>query len=248
MNAGSSLAADSAQMVADNASRNLFMIMSQLRTQNEQLEAAIIRSGRTTAFLIVILIILLLIILRLISKRKLFASFPNYRQKKGFQPGILCLQMMNKYFYGKRSSYRKFLKLSNTESSAKSYNLEDIANTARQSGFDIKILKADLGEIYRNIKLPAMIYLPNHMAVLYAIKNDCFYLSDPYHGHIRLRTYYFASSWFVDHRNLRGIIIQLYPLKTPRKSLSGKLDLEKFKKLKPMERKSWKEYTCELEV
>lgn len=86
------------------------------------------------------------------------------------------------------------------------------------------------------------------MSVLYAIKNDLFYLSDPYYGHVKLNMFYFATSWFTDTKNLKGIAIQLYPLKNVRNAMNRKLDLEKFTRLKSWDRKNWKNYGCELDL
>lgn len=231
----------------DSLSKAYSIILHHLRIRNEELEAALLKNGRITAFLVAFLLICLLIILFTLSRKKLFASFPNYRQRKGYQPGLICLQMLYKYYYGRKISYKKVLKLSSLENKEQAMSLEDLSNAAEKTGLDCKVFKADLGMLYNEIRFPAIVYFPNHMAVLYGIKNDHFYLSDPYHGYIKLNTYYFATSWFTDNKNLKGIVLQLFPLKTARKSLRKKLDLERFSKLKSMDKRYWKDYICEIE-
>lgn len=224
------------------------VILYSLRSQNEQLEVSLIRAGRIIATLLILIIGCFLLFAVYISRKKLFRNFPYYRQKKGYQPGIVCLQIMYKYFYGKRISYKNIIKNSPFEQSPNYLSIDDLAITADSNGFDMKVLKADLRQLFRDLELPLILYMPNHMSVLYAIKNDLFYLSDPYYGHVKLNMFYFATSWFTDTKNLKGIAIQLYPLKNVRNAMNRKLDLEKFTRLKSWDRKNWKNYGCELDL
>ena len=230
----------------DSLQRTYSIILYHLRSENEQLENTLVKSRRIIAVLFVLLLILCLVINRLISKKTLFSSFPHFRQKKGYQPGIVCLQMMHKHFYRKRISYKSIIRNSPLEQNPNSLTIENIAVLSDSIGFDMKVVKADLGELYNELDVPLMLYMPNHMSVLYAIKNDMFYLSDPFYGYVKLNPFYFAASWFVDDKNLKGIAIQLYPLKKVKNVISNKLNLEKFSRLKSWDRKNWKSYGCEL--
>ncbi len=125
-------------------------------------------------------------------------------------------------------------------------SIEDLAAISDSFGFDIRVVKISLGELYQNPDLPLMLYLPNHMSVLFAIKNDMFYLSDPYYGYLKLNPFYFASSWFIDDKNMKGIAIQLYPLKNVKSSINRRLNLEKFTRLKSWSRQNWKNFGCKL--
>jgi len=232
----------------DSLQRTYSIILYRLRSENEQLGHSLINSRRIIAALFVLLLILCLVIIRLISKRMLFSSFPHFRQKKGYQPGIVCLQMMHKYFYGKRISYKSIIRNSPLEQNPNSLTIEDIAVLSDSIGFDMKVVKADLSELYNELDVPLMLYMPNHMSVLYAIRNDLFYLSDPFYGYLKLNPFYFAASWFVDDKNLKGIAIQLYPLKKVKNVISNKLNLEKFSRLKSWDRKNWKNYGCKLDL
>ncbi len=232
----------------DSLNRDYSIILFHLRSQNELYESSLIQSRRTIAVLTALLLVLVLIIILILSRKTLYKSFPHFRQKKNYQPGIVCLQMMYKYYYRKKITYNRIIKNSPLEKSPNELTIEDLAVIADNLGFDIKVVKADLGEIYKNLDLPLILYMPNHMAVLYGIKNNLFNLSDPYYGYLKLNLYYFATSWFVDQKNLKGIAIQLYPLKKVKTSINRRLNLEKFSKLKLMDRKSWKNYACELDI
>ncbi|MBN2213091.1 MAG: hypothetical protein JW723_02510 [Bacteroidales bacterium] len=232
----------------DSLQKNYSLILYHLRSENERIQLSLIRSRRIIAVLFVLLLILCLLIILLISKKTLFRSFPHFRQKKGYQPGIVCLQMIHRYYYRKRISYKNIIKNSPLEQSPDFLSIENLAAISDSLGFDIRVVKAGLGELYRDLDLPLIIYMPNHMSVLYAIKNDMFYLSDPYYGYLKLNPYYFATSWFTDDKNMKGIAIQLYPLRKVRNTIIRKLNLEKFSRLRSWDRKNWKNYGCELSI
>lgn len=234
--------------VKDSLQRNYSIILYRLRLENERLQLSLIRSRRIITALFVILLILCLSVIILVSRKTLFGSFPHYRQKKGYQPGIVCLQMMHKYFYRKRISYRSIIKNSPLEQSPDYMSVEDLAVISDSLGFDVRVIKISLGELYRDPDLPLVLYMQNHMSVLYAIKNDVFYLSDPYYGYLKLHPFYFAASWFIDDKNMKGIAIQLYPLKNVRSSINRRLNLEKFTRLKSWNRQNWKNLGCKLNM
>ena len=224
------------------------MILFHLRSENEQLELSLIQSRRMIAVLIILLLILFLFFILLISRKTLFSSFPHFKQKRGYQPGIVCLQMMHKYYYRKRISYKSIIKNTPLDQNQNFLTIENLVAISDSLGFDMKVVKADLSELYNNLDLPLILYMPNHMSVIYVIKNDMFYLSDPYYGYLKLNPFYFAASWFVDDKNLKGIAIQLFPLKKVKNSVNRRLNLEKFSRLKAWDRKNWKNYGCELEM
>ena len=232
----------------DSLKKAYSIILFNLRSQQELYEYTLIQSRRTIAFLVVISLVLIVILIIIISRKSFFKSFPHFRQKKKYQPGIVCLQMMYKYYYHKKISYKSIIKNSAFVDSPNELNIEELSVLADNLGFDLKVVKADLGEIYRELDLPVLLYMPNHMAVLFEIKNNLFYLSDPYYGYLKLNLYYFATSWFIDQKNLKGVAIQLYPLKKVKASMNRRLNLEKFSHLRQMERKTWKNYGCELEI
>lgn len=246
--ADNSIGSDSDGFSADSLQKAYSIILYRLRSQNELLEYSLIRSRKIISVLFILLLALSLIFIRLVSKRTLLAGFPYFRQKKRYQPGIVCLQMMFKYYFGKRVTYRNIIKNSGFENSPNTLTIEDMAVLANSLGFDVKVVKADFAELHQDMQLPVMVYLPNHMAVLYAIKNNFFYLSDPYYGYLKLNLFYFANSWFVDDKNLKGIAMQLFPLKNAKSSINKRLNLEKFSLLKSIDKKSWKSYVCELDI
>ena len=80
--------------VRDSLQKNYSMILFHLRSENEQLELSLIESRRIIAVLFVLLLILVLILILLISGKALFTSFPHFKQRRGYQPAIVCLQML----------------------------------------------------------------------------------------------------------------------------------------------------------
>jgi hypothetical protein len=230
----------------DSLQRNYSIILYHLRSENERLQISLIRNRHIIAALFVFLLILFLFIIMLISRKTLLSSFPHYRQKKGYQPGIVCLQMMYKYFYRRRISYKSIIKNAPLEQSPDFMSIEDLAVISDSLGFNIRVVKISLGELYRDPELPLILYMPNHMSVLYSIKNDLFYLSDPYYGYLKLNPLYFAASWFIDDKNMKGIAIQLYPLKKVKNSINRRLNLEKFTRLTSWNRQYWKNIGCKL--
>lgn len=232
----------------DSLERAYYIVLHSLRLQNEQLERAVVRSGRIIAVLFIVLVALGIMITLLSSRRTYFASFPYFRQKKGYQPGIVCLQMMHKYYYGKRVNYKSIVKNSALEGNPNELTLEDMVALSGSLGFDARVVRADLGEVYQQLRLPVIVYMPNHMAVLYALKDGFFHLSDPYYGFVKLNHYYFATSWFVDEKSLKGIAIQLFPQNKARNSVVRKLSPDRFNALKSIDKKSLKNYVCELDM
>ena len=86
------------------------------------------------------------------------------------------------------------------------------------------------------------------MTVLYAHKNEYFYLADPYYGYLKLKLYYFATTWIEDDKNMNGIAVQLYPLKQAKRSAMRKYSHDKFTDLKPVDKRSLKSYICEMRM
>lgn len=223
------------------------LIFHHLRLQNEELQMVLFRRARIISFLAVLLALAILIIIRVSSRKMLHSSFPYSRQKKGEQPGYLCLKMMYQYYYGRKITYKKIAGLLGREKN-EPVSIEDIALIAEQLDFEVKIAKVSLSDLIKDQLLPLMLFMPNHMVVLFKIKNDNFYLSDPFYGQISVKSYYFATSWLVDQNKLEGIIISLYPVKPVKRSLRSKINLDKFRKINQLDKKTWKNYTCDVEV
>jgi hypothetical protein len=232
----------------DSIERGYNIMLYLYRLQIDQMERMNFRDRRIIFILGLLIAILLFIIIRLTTRKALFSSFPYYRQKKGSQPGMVCLQMMHKYYYGKKISYKKLQRLVQTESDLNSMSVDDLAYIAEKIGFDVKVVKADLQQLNQEIQFPAILYMPNHMTVLYAHKNEYFHLADPYYGYLKLKLYYFATTWIDDDKNMKGIAIQLFPMKQAKRSTLRKLDPEKFSNLRSLDKRSWKNYTCVMDT
>ncbi|MBN2347626.1 MAG: hypothetical protein JXJ22_02245 [Bacteroidales bacterium] len=240
---------DSAMFIfkLDSMEREFQIMLYLFQLQENQVREKYEKSRSIIIILGVIVIILLFLSVKSASKKFVLTKFPYYRQKKGNQPGIICLQMMHKYYYGKKLSYKKLKKASPLEDKMDVMTLKDLAVTAGNLGFDVKVCKTDINNFSQELQIPVMVYLPNHMAVLYYYKDEFFYLADPYYGFLKLKLFYFATAWLTENNN-KGIAFQLYPLRKVKKSVRRKLDLEKFSKLTPLNEKYWENYSCEMNL
>ncbi len=232
----------------DSIERGYNIMLYLYRLQMDQMERMNFRERRIIFILGFLIAVLLFVIIRLTSRKALFSSFPYYRQKKGFQPGMVCLQMMHKYYYGKKISYKKLQRFAPAESDLNSMSVDDLAYIAEKIGFDVKVVKADMQQLYQEIQFPVILYMPNHMTVLYAHKNEYFHLVDPYYGYLKLKMYYFATTWIDDDKNMKGIAIQLFPMKQAKRSALRKLNPDKFSNLHSLDKRSWKNYTCVMDL
>ena len=84
------------------------------------------------------------------------------------------------------------------------------------------------------------------MAVIYRIEDEIIYLVDPFYGLLRLSLYYFVNSWYTDMKNEKGIVIILKPGSGYTNRHSRKMQHSKDITLKPLDKKHWGEYICEM--
>jgi len=192
-------------------------------------------------------VLCLIIILSLVKfiKNFILYSFPVYKQKKDYSPGFVCLRMVMKY-YGERISYKKVRKKSISQDTAQPLSLLDIANTSEKLGFKAEGYKTGLTQLITDLPLPALLYFPNHVVVVYKIENEFVYLADPFYGLQKLNLFYFVNTWYTDIRNQKGIVLTLKPGTNFRNHKSRKRQLKESGDIKQLDKKYLSDYLCEL--
>ncbi len=203
---------DSTEFKADTSfmEHSFTSILFQLQSLASEQEFIIKSYRKLVIILLIIMSFLIIVIIINIRKRIYFPRFPFYRQKKGYQSGLVCLQMISKY-YGKKISYKKIRKVSEIPGALKILSVNDIKKTAEKIGFNIKVIRADINRLISDLLLPLILYLPNHMAILYKITNEFVYIADPFYGFLKLKIYYFLSTWYAAGKNQSGIALLIRP-------------------------------------
>lgn len=119
-------------------------------------------------------------------------TFPFYKQPGAKDCGPTCLRIIAKH-YGKLISLQDIRELSETVRSGS--NLLKLSEAAEAIGFKTIGAKLDFKRL-REAQLPAIVHWDKrHFVVVYRIKNDKVFLSDPAYGLIRLSKEEFITRW-----------------------------------------------------
>lgn len=120
-------------------------------------------------------------------------SFPNYRQPDSKDCGPTSLRIITKY-YGKSISLQEIRNLSETQRDGTT--LSSLSKAAEILGFRTLGVKISLNRLYE-APLPCIIFhnKNQHYAVLYKIKKDTFYMSDPAFGLLKYTKKEFLNQW-----------------------------------------------------
>ncbi len=138
-------------------------------------------------------------------------KFPHYKQADYKDCGATCLKIISKH-------YKKTIPVQNlrvlSETTREGSNLFGLSEASEKIGFrslGIKISSLRLLEV----PLPCILHWnKNHYVVLYKIKNDEFYLSDPAHGLLKYSKKEFLKYWIGDNANedtKEGVALLLEP-------------------------------------
>ena len=107
-------------------------------------------------------------------------KFPHYRQYDEMDCGPTCLKIISK-FYGKNYSLDFLRTLSRTNRAGSS--LLGISEAAEKLGFRTVAAKLNFEDLEEESPLPCMAYWnQRHFVVIYKIKKNKVYVSDPAHG------------------------------------------------------------------
>ncbi len=151
-------------------------------------------------------------------------KFPFYKQMESKDCGPTCLKIIAK-FYKKTISIQQLRSLSETNRIGSS--LLGLSDASEKIGFRSIGVKLTL-KATKKIPLPCILHWnKNHYAVLYKIKKNEFYISDPAHGLLKYNQEEFLKHWIGNNANeetQEGIALLLEP--TP-KFYSSDFDKDK---------------------
>ena len=137
-----------------------------------------------------------------------FKRFPHFFQVEHSDCGATCLKIILKY-YGKNCDLAYLREL--TQVTRSGVSLQDISIASNKLMLSPRPLKANIQGLKENVHLPCILHWEQeHFVVLYKIKNEKFYLSDPGFGKLRLSEEEFFKLW-ANSSEEGGIAIELKP-------------------------------------
>lgn len=135
-------------------------------------------------------------------------KFPSYVQPDTITCGPTCLWIVSSY-YGKYFDLEDFIKNIDTEENG--VNLLKLSLTAEKIGFRSYGAKMNFEQMTRPTNLPLIaLWNFNHYIVVYKIRKNSVYVSDPSCGLIKYSKADFVSGWIGD-ANDSGVVLLLEP-------------------------------------
>ncbi|MFB9058056.1 peptidase domain-containing ABC transporter [Mariniflexile ostreae] len=138
--------------------------------------------------------------------------FPFYRQLDVKDCGPTCLKIISKH-YGKTINISELRYLSETTRTGS--NLKYLANAAESIGLKSLPAKIDFNQL-KEAPLPCILHWnKNHFVVLYKIKKDICYISDPAYGLIVYKKEEFIEHWIghnATENTEEGVVLLLEPM------------------------------------
>lgn len=138
--------------------------------------------------------------------------FPNYQQPDHKDCGPTCLKIVAKHF-GKVVALQKIRLLS--ETSRRGSSLLSLCNTAEKIGFRATGVRINYPTLSTEVAMPCILHWGNHhYVVVYKIKKNKIYLSDPARGLIVVNKVNFLEKWIgknADDHTPEGIALLLEP-------------------------------------
>jgi len=125
-------------------------------------------------------------------------KFPNYKQTEAKDCGPTCIKIIAKH-YGKNINTQQLRKLSETTREGSS--LLGLSEAVESVGFKSLGIKLAYAKLLK-APLPCIIHWnKNHYVVIYKIKRDTIYISDPAHGLITFTKDEFIKHWIGNNAN-----------------------------------------------
>lgn len=138
-------------------------------------------------------------------------KFPTYRQTESKDCGPTCIKIVAKY-YGKLINTQQLRDLSETTREGSS--LMGLSDAVESVGFKSLGVKLSLEKL-KEAPLPCILHWnKNHFVVLYKIKKNAYYISDPAHGLIILTEEEFLKHWIGNNATAQtedGICLLIEP-------------------------------------
>ena len=120
------------------------------------------------------------------------ARFPHFIQPDTKDCGPTCIKIIA-HFFGRHFSIPELRKLSETTRDGST--ILALSNTAEKIGFRTLGVKLS-AETLKEATLPCILFWNNqHFVVLYKIKKNRYYISDPAHGLIKYNQEDFLKAW-----------------------------------------------------
>ncbi len=138
-------------------------------------------------------------------------KFPNYQQTEAKDCGPTCIKIIAKH-YGKTINTQQLRSLSETTREGSS--LLGLSDAVESMGFKSLGIKLSYNKL-KEAPLPCILHWnKNHYVVLYKIKKNTIYISDPAHGLITFSKEEFIQSWIgnnADENTEEGIALLIEP-------------------------------------
>ncbi|MGQ3679024.1 peptidase domain-containing ABC transporter [Tenacibaculum discolor] len=138
-------------------------------------------------------------------------KFPNYKQTEAKDCGPTCIKIIAKH-YGKTINTQQLRKLSETTREGSS--LLGLSEAVESIGFKSLGIKLAFNKL-KEAPFPCIVHWnKNHYVVLYKIKKDTVYISDPAHGLITFTKEEFIQHWIgnnADENTEEGIALLVEP-------------------------------------
>jgi|SRR5690554_2991668 len=139
------------------------------------------------------------------------SSFPYYKQRDNKDCGPTCLRIIAKH-YKKSINIQQLRELSETTRTGSS--LLGLSDASEKLGFRSLGIKVNLENLLE-APLPSVLHWnKNHYVVLYKIKKEVFYISDPGHGLLKYSKEEFLKHWIGNNatdQTEEGIALLLEP-------------------------------------
>lgn len=120
-------------------------------------------------------------------------TFPHFRQRNQMDCGPTCLYIISMQ-YGRNFSLEKLREL--TEIGKEGVNILGISDAAEKIGFRTLAVQPTLQQLKDDVKLPCILHWrQNHFVVLYKIKKNAFYISDPGKTLLKYTEKEFVQKW-----------------------------------------------------
>lgn len=134
--------------------------------------------------------------------------FPHYKQMDAMDCGATSLRIIFKY-YGQQVSVHRIRKLCQTTKNG--VNLLGISEAAEKLGFRTYGVRLSLEQL-KELELPCILHWnQNHFVVLYKIRSEKYYISDPASGLVSYDESEFSRNWFSTKELHAGLSLLLSP-------------------------------------
>jgi ATP-binding cassette, subfamily B, bacterial len=140
----------------------------------------------------------------------MFKSFPSYVQYDSKDCGPTCLRIISRY-YGKQFSLQTLRERSKIGKEGAS--LLGMSQAAESLGYRSVGARLDVDTLVKEAPFPCIVHWDdNHFVVLYKVRNEKFYVSDPARGKMTYSRQEFVSHWAAAQSEPpQGIVLILEP-------------------------------------